>query len=181
MSTRRERLNEVYAHLRKYHGIHTQGAFAEAIQYTRPVISSALNGNEDNLTDKLFRNVCQAFRGVFNLDYLLTGEGTLLTTDEDVTTTEIELQNAGPLPESIVRLITDAANICEKNREMSEQLSQAVKSIEAVKTSNKTMAHKLDEAVCAIESLRNQISLLVSQLGGIRPDAPSTDTYACER
>ena len=37
-----------------------------------------MHGNEKNLTDKLFTNICEVFPGVFNLDYLLTGEGELL-------------------------------------------------------------------------------------------------------
>lgn len=40
-----------------------------------------MHGNEKNLTDKLFTNICEAFPGVFNLDYLLTGEGELLADD----------------------------------------------------------------------------------------------------
>lgn len=50
----------------------------------RVYISSALNGNEKkNLTDKLFENICESIPGVFNLHYLLTGEGDLLTVKED--------------------------------------------------------------------------------------------------
>lgn len=43
-----------------------------------------MNGNEKNLTDKLFTNICEAYPGVFNLDYLLTGKGSLLSTDEEI-------------------------------------------------------------------------------------------------
>lgn len=78
MLDRKKRLNEVYEHLRKYHGIHTKGGFADAIKYARAYISSALNGNEKYLTDKLFENICEIYPGVFNLDYLLTGKGSLL-------------------------------------------------------------------------------------------------------
>ena len=41
-------------------------------------MSAALNGNEGYLTDSLFKSICAAFPGTFNLDYLLTGEGSLL-------------------------------------------------------------------------------------------------------
>ena len=71
-------LNEIYEHLHNYMGIHTKGEFADRIGYARAYISSALNGNERYLTDKLFRSICEVFPGVFNIDYLLTGEGTLL-------------------------------------------------------------------------------------------------------
>ena len=84
MLDRQERLNEVYEHLHNYFSIHTKGDFADSIKYARAYISSALNGNEKYLTDKLFTNICDAYPGVFDLNYLLTGEGSLLTTEEEV-------------------------------------------------------------------------------------------------
>ena len=78
MIGRQKRLHEVYEHLRKYQDIHTQTDLAESLGYSRVYISSAMNGNEKNLTDKLFRNICEAFPNIFSLNYLLTGEGQLL-------------------------------------------------------------------------------------------------------
>ena len=92
MIERQKRLKEVYDHLRKYFGVHTQTDFADAIKYSRPVISSALNGNEDYLTDKLFKNICEAYPDVFDIDYLLNGTGQLLTIREEVTNEEFEKQ-----------------------------------------------------------------------------------------
>ena len=92
MISREKRLHEVFEHLRKFFGIHTQTDFAVALKYSRVYISSALNGNEKNLTDKLFENICEAYPGVFNLHYLLTGEGDLLTLDEEVHSNEFEKQ-----------------------------------------------------------------------------------------
>ena len=83
MIGRQKRLKEVYEHLRKYYGIHTQTDFAEALKYSRVYISSAMNGNQKNLTDKLFENICEAYKGVFDLEYLLTGNGYLLTDEEE--------------------------------------------------------------------------------------------------
>lgn len=78
MSNKQKRLQEVYEHLRKCFDIHTQTDFANSLKYSRNAISLALNGNEKYLTDKLFQNICDVFPGVFNLDYLLTGNGELL-------------------------------------------------------------------------------------------------------
>lgn len=101
MIERQKRLKEVYEHLRKYHGVHTQIDFADAIKYSRPVISSALNGNEAYLTNKLFQNICEAYPDVFNLDYLLTGNGQLLTIREEVTNEELEkVVNPQPIDQS---------------------------------------------------------------------------------
>ena len=89
MVERKRRLKEVYEHLRQFYGIHTQTDFANAIKYSRVYISAAMNGNENNLTDKLFENICETYPGVFNLEYLLTGVGVLLADRETVKTEEI--------------------------------------------------------------------------------------------
>ena len=90
MNKRQKRLIEVYEHLRKYYGIHTKTGFAEALHYGRTSMSAAMNGDEKYLTDSLFKNICEAYPGVFNLNYLLTGEGSLLTIEEEVHNEEYE-------------------------------------------------------------------------------------------
>lgn len=89
---RKDRLKEVYEYVRTHYPIHTQDDFANKIRYNRSYLSSAMHGNEKNLTDKLFTNICEAFPEIFNLDYLLTGNGQLLAIREEVTNEEIEKQ-----------------------------------------------------------------------------------------
>jgi len=102
MVSREKRLHEVFEHLRKFFGIHTQTDFAVALKYSRVYISSALNGNEKNLTDKLFENICEAYPGVFDLNYLLTGEGQLLTIEEEVKSEDLEKAvNPTSVPQAI--------------------------------------------------------------------------------
>ncbi|MCH5307249.1 MAG: LexA family transcriptional regulator [Prevotella sp.] len=45
---------------------------------TRQSVSQALNGNKRYLNKKFVTAFCSAFPGVFNLDWLLTGEGEML-------------------------------------------------------------------------------------------------------
>lgn len=87
---RKDRLNQVYRHLFAHFGINTQAAFAEAIHVQRTALSAAMNGNDAYLTDNLFTKICAAFPNVFNLDFLKTGNGTLLTIEEDAKASEIE-------------------------------------------------------------------------------------------
>jgi hypothetical protein len=101
MTSKQERLKEVYNHLRSHFGIHTQIDFAEAIHITRPALSSAMNGNEAYLTKNLFQKICASYPGVFNLEYLLTGKGSLLTIGEEVHNKENEkLYNPQPIDQS---------------------------------------------------------------------------------
>jgi len=89
MNERQKRLIEVYDHLRRFYGIHTKTGFAEALHYGRTSMSAAMNGDENYLTDNLFKNICDAYPDVFNIEYLLTGKGCLLTTREEVTNDEL--------------------------------------------------------------------------------------------
>ena len=99
---KQERLREVYEHLRQHFGVHTQIDFAKALGLTRPAISSAMNGNEAYLTDNLFKRICAAYQGVFNLDYLLTGNGQLLTIQEEVKSEQIEKESNPQQPSSYI-------------------------------------------------------------------------------
>ena len=100
MNARKDRLNEVYEHLRNHFGIHTKTQFATVLKITQPALSSAMNGNEAYLTDNLFKRICAAYQGVFNLDYLLTGNGQLLTIQEEVKSEQIEKESNPQHPSS---------------------------------------------------------------------------------
>lgn len=122
MTNRKERLTEVYDYLREHHGIHTQIDFATALGYSRPVISSALNGNELALTDKLFQKVCEVYPE-FNLEYLLTGEGSLYQ-DAPTDTTDVSPSNEmGNVLELYARMIRGVDDL---RVQLKDALSDAV-------------------------------------------------------
>ena len=78
---RKDRLREVYEYLRNNGFVHTQKAFADALGKAEGTMSKAFKGDEKSLTDNLFVQITLAFPNIFNLNYLLTGEGTLLAGD----------------------------------------------------------------------------------------------------
>ena len=91
MKSKREKLIEVYDFLYGKRMLRTWQEFADLLQVTRPALSAAKNGNEAYLTKNLFMKICATFPGLFNLDYLLSGEGELLAAhggsgDEDLRT-----------------------------------------------------------------------------------------------
>lgn len=107
---RQERLEQVYRHLFAYFGIKSKTDFADAIHLQRTALSAAMNGNKAYLTNNLFNKICAAFPGVFNLDYLLTGNGQLLTIKEEVHNEEYEkLYNPQPIDQSSLINATIAA------------------------------------------------------------------------
>ena len=121
MLDRQKRLNEVYEHLHNHFGVHTKGEFADIIKYARAYISSAINGNEKYLTDKLFMNICEAYPGVFNLDYLLTGNGQLLTIQEEVKSEQIEKESNPQQPSSYIDKLI--ASIEKQVKDKDDQLA----------------------------------------------------------
>ena len=153
MIERQKRLIEVYEHLRKHYGIHTKTGFAESLHYGRTSMSAAMNGDEKYLTDSLFKNICEAYRGVFDLNYLLTGEGQLLTIEEEVKSEDIEKAiNPTSAPQAIdytfliEKAVAKATAYADKTIAILEkQVATLEKDIEAKDTEISTLKDRLHE------------------------------------
>ena len=134
MLDRQKRLNEVYEHLHNYFNIHTKGDFADSIKYARAYISSALNGNKKYLTDKLFTNICEAFPGVFDLNYLLTGNGSLLSNDianhEEIKTSNV-LDQSSLVNAAIAAKDETIINLKERIKELQRTIADKEEIIKA--------------------------------------------------
>lgn len=101
------RLNEAFRHLYANFGITSQTEFADALNVQRTGLSAAMNGSKAYLTKNLFMKLCAAFPGVFNLDYLLTGEGELLASSEQQPTPPTAPDYQRELIESLKSRIED--------------------------------------------------------------------------
>jgi hypothetical protein len=80
MTTKKDKLNQMYDYLRSKGYIHTKKDFAEQIDFDKSNVSSAFNGSEKYLTDSLFKKICEKYPEIFNLDYFLKDEGEMLKT-----------------------------------------------------------------------------------------------------
>lgn len=127
MNERQKRLIEVYEHLRRYYGIHTKTGFAEALHYGRTSLSAAMNGDESYLTDNLFKNICEAYPDVFNLEYLLNGTGSLLTIHEEVTNEKLEKRVNQPQPTSYMEKLI--ASLEKQVKDKDDQLADKERTI----------------------------------------------------
>ena len=151
-----KRLHEVFAHVRKYYDIHTQDDFAQYIGYGRTSISAAMNGNEKYLSANLFRSICDKFPGIFNLDYLLTGEGELLKIEEhlakvahDDRTSAIKPEAPTPateVPAEVQTLLDRALSISRRNEEMVERLVSAASQNKEVQISIENVTRHINES-----------------------------------
>ena len=75
---RRKQIQDVFAYLKSIGRVHTQADFAKAIGASKASVSNMLNGNEQYLTDNLFRKIGYYYGDIFSRDWLETGEGKML-------------------------------------------------------------------------------------------------------
>lgn len=73
-----DRLKEAFEFLRSNGKVHTQKDLAIQMGATSPNVSGAFKGDPKILTDKFIKRFNNAFGDIFNLDWLLDGEGSML-------------------------------------------------------------------------------------------------------
>ena len=77
-TTRSERFNIIYDHLRSHGLIRNQTELSQLTGISRSNISSALNGKEYIITRRFTRRLNKAFNGIFEEKWLFDGEGEML-------------------------------------------------------------------------------------------------------
>ena len=180
MNERQKRLIGVYEHLRRYFGIHTKTGFAEAIEYGRTSMSAAMNGDEKYLTDSLFKNICDTYKGVFDLNYLLTGEGQLLTIEEEVKSEDIE-KTYNPqqpaIPDYVQKLFDEAVRMSTRNELLERQCEKLIGELRDSKDKNETFLSELrkskeynDALVADLVISRKQNEALITELRETRKE-----------
>jgi hypothetical protein len=186
MNERQKRLIEVYEHLRRYFGIHTKTGFAEAIEYGRTSMSAAMNGDEKYLTDSLFKNICDTYKGVFDLNYLLTGEGQLLTIEEEVKSEDIE-KTYNPqqpaMPDYVQKLFDEAVRMSTRNELLERQCEKLIGELRDSKEKNETFLSELrkskefnDSLVADLVISRKQNEVLITELRETRKENKALTT-----
>lgn len=151
MKERQKRLMEVYEHLRKYYGVHTKTGFAEAVKYGRTSMSSAMNGNELYLTDSLFRSICLAYPNVFNLNYLLTGKGSLLQPNKEA------VLGRYPAPPGMVSEDAPSESLPLWADTLIRILSKQI-------AENEVLHSELRRSIAEVSDLKTQLSHLIQSL-----------------
>ena len=75
---RKKCINDAFRYLRSTGTIHTQKDVAMKMNASRPNVSAAFSGDHKYLTDNFIERFNSAFGNVFELRWLLTGEGEML-------------------------------------------------------------------------------------------------------
>lgn len=129
-TTRKERINDAFNYLRNQGIVMSQKEVAAQMKASRSNISSALAGSELVLTDKFLYRFNNAFGGLFNFTWLLTGEGEMLQEDvnkkKDIVNSE-QIVTITPSNEGYVTNtypIVPAALATQKNTDVYKVLSE---------------------------------------------------------
>lgn len=126
MNVLQKTLNEVYEYLHEHCGLHTKSDFADALKVKRAGLYSAMNGNEAYLTENLFRRICTAYPGKFDIHYLLTGEGQLLLEPVEP---QKEEPKKSPLEQGLENLLQVAAQLIKDNEEQRRELHSCIQEL----------------------------------------------------
>ena len=127
-----QRLNEVYKHLFAHDKVKSQTDFADKLKVQRTGLSAAMNGAKANLTKNLFMKICAAFPGVFNIDYLLTGVGTLLI-DEQPYNDDFEKSTKPSTDEMTANILEMYARMIRGIDDLRIQLIEELAEIKSIK------------------------------------------------
>jgi peptidoglycan hydrolase CwlO-like protein len=133
------------------------------MKYSRNAISLALNGNEKYLTDKLFESVCKAYPDTFNLDYLLTGNGELITKKEPETAPIDKQQDALTYAAiQVGKMMADLSNSIASVREFQKKLEEREEQLEHMTSTLTDRIAQLDKLTATLARQDHRIPGLES-------------------
>lgn len=89
---RNDRLKEAFEFLRSNGKVHTQKDLAVQMGATRPNVSGAFKGDPKILTDNFIKRFNNAFDDIFNLNWLLDGEGEMLNAQADTANSNTQIK-----------------------------------------------------------------------------------------
>lgn len=83
-NVRHKCITKAYEHLRSIGKVHTKTDVANIMHASRPNVTAALNGDSKFLTDNFLERFNVAFDNMFNIKWLMTGEGDMLKASSSV-------------------------------------------------------------------------------------------------
>ncbi len=120
---RKDRLKAAFDFLRSHGKVHTQIDVANAIGASRSNVSSAFNGDGKCLTDRFLHRFNNAFNGIFNLDWLINGNGDmLLKSTTSMVSNGINEEERKFYQEQIQNLMNQVKDLTERNVRLEDVL-----------------------------------------------------------
>ena len=159
-----QRLNEAFHHVYGHDGINSRSAWADRLKVQRTALSAALNGNASYLTKNLFIKVCAAHPNVFNLEYFLTGQGSLLVQPPQMG----ERLASNPSAGATSAIIDLYATLIKELEVMRSDLASELRTVQELK-------FQLTQEREALHTITTQLSVFLSH-NAVRYDTPTAAT-----
>ena len=112
---KKERFYAAYEHLLSLGRVHKQKDVATAMGSTEGNISQAMKGNPKVLTDRFLMRFIQAFPDIFSMQWLFTGDGTMLINDSAPTSAHESASRPYSLPDMPPVMAAEAAPLSDRD------------------------------------------------------------------
>ena len=115
--------------------------------------------DESYLTDKLFRTICEKYPGVFSLDYLLRGEGELLTHEEDASASLIDEYHQPSITEQAANIIDLYAGLIKEIESLRAQLKSELEALRTERIQAADLTVMLQDCLTRAKNISKQNEL----------------------
>ena len=149
----KERFNKAFAYLQGEQIVKGQKDLAEKLGATPGNISKALSGDKNALTNNLMKRFSAAFPGVFNLRWLILGEGEMLLAEKP--------QKKLKQSETTNSSDSNITKLLEQNKELIDVLK---KSLEESQKTNSILLNELSELRKGLTGVPSQKTELVESI-----------------
>ena len=112
---KKERFYAAYEHLLSLGRVHKQKDVATAMGSTEGNISQAMKGNPKVLTDRFLMRFIQAFPDIFSMQWLFTGDGSMLINDSAPAPAHESASRPYSLPDMPPVIAAEAAPLSDRD------------------------------------------------------------------
>ena len=143
---RKERLQKVYDYLLYTGRVHRKKDLATAIGKKATTLSKAFSGDEKALTDMLFKQIAAKYKPIFSLEWLLTGDGSMLTSDDTQQKRSLASNSDDENIDAIMQMYKNATEEKAKAAELFKAATKEKEETESLKTEIVTLRNELRAA-----------------------------------
>lgn len=143
---RKERLQKVYDYLLYTGRVHRKKDLATAIGKKATTLSKAFSGDKKALTDMLFKQIAAKYKPIFSLEWLLTGDGSMLTSDDTQQKRSLASNSDDENIDAIMQMYKNATEEKAKATELFKAATKEKEETESLKTEIVTLRNELRAA-----------------------------------
>ena len=143
---RKERLQKVYDYLLYTARVHRKKDLATAIGKKATTLSKAFSGDKKALTDMLFKQIAAKYKPIFSLEWLLTGDGSMLTSDDTQQKRSLASNSDDENIDAIMQMYKTATEEKAKAAELFKAATKEKEETESLKTEIATLRNELRAA-----------------------------------